>query len=314
MDLEQPHYIAIQPYDRRSEFFNLADFRMKEVLENHYKTLEKHSEKMLIETVYCLGMASNEFVQIVRFKSEDLVLFHEFMNDLAKINSPFMNFGETVIGVGGIKDYPSAFGVKNLEQEVHPDIRNKFEKRGGSYIASETITPEDMKKEEEFLHEKGYKGPVWEYPVDKYGWHAFDEAIKPKKRRFAQQKRLVSILYLSHPPGWWVLPDHERANIVMEHKVLLKKYIKHVDRDTAKLIGMSSPQFVTIFEYPFENTQKYTEMLNNAMKIDAPFLEINQVITGIGGIGDYWLEQLKDIDIKDVPMSEFSKSRWGYKA
>lgn len=314
MNLEQPHYIAIQPYDREPQFYTLAEWRMKDILQNHYQTIEKHAERLMIETVYCLGLAPSEFIQIVRFEPKDTILFHEFMNDLTKINAPFMNFKDTVIGIGGIKDYPAAFGVENLEEEVHPDIRNKFEKRENVYVTKEDVTREDMKKEEEFLHKKGYPGPVWEYPLDKYGWKAFSKVIKPRKRRFAKAKRMVSILYLTHPGGWWTLPDHERAQVMMQHKVLLKKYVKQIDRDTAKLLGMSGPQFATIFEYPFENAPVYYQLLNDTMKIDSPYLDIQQVFTGIAGIGDYWLEQLKDVELKEVPMSKFSRSRWGIKA
>ncbi len=237
MDLGKQHYIAIQPYDRNPQFFNLADFRMKEVLENHYKTIEKHSEKLSIETIYALGMGPSEYVQIVRFKPEDLVLFHEFMNDLTKINSPFMSLKETVIGIA--------------------------------------------------------------------------DANNPQKRTFANQKRLTSIIYASYPPGWWNIDKKKKDSILKQHEALAKEYEKSVDANTAQLLGLSSPELIMTFEYPFENAQTYSRLLNEIIKNDAPYLEINQTFTGIAGIGDYWLEQLQDIEIKDISMSEFTQKRWG---
>lgn len=105
MDINKPHHIAIQPYNRDAQFYNLAEWRMKDILENHYQTIEKHQKKLMIETIYGLGMAENEFVQITRFNSENLLLYHELMNDLAKINAPFIHFKEPIIGVAKIGDY-----------------------------------------------------------------------------------------------------------------------------------------------------------------------------------------------------------------
>lgn len=241
MDLKKPHYIAIQPYNRESQFYTLAEWRMKDILQNHYKTIEKHSKKLMIETVYSLGMAETEYVQIVRFEPKDIILFHEFINDITKVNSPFINFKETVMGIGEMEN-------------------------------------------------------------------------GQKKRQFLDQKRLVSILYLSHSPGWWVLPDYERDQVIKKHAALLKKHTKQIDSNTIRLIGMSEPQFGAIFDYPFENAEIYGRVLNNIMKINSPYLEIKQVFTGIAGIGDYWLEQLKDVELKEVPMSKFSSSKWGIKS
>lgn len=313
MRLKTPHYVAIQPYDRNPQFFNLADFRMKDILQNHYQTIEKHRQKMSIETIFCLGMGPSEYIQIVRFNQEEVLLFHEMMNDLTKLNAPFMNLKETTIGLSGISDYPAIFGLKDRE-EIHPDIRKKFRKKGTAYLPTEKITKGDMQKQQEFLAEQGYKNPVWEYPIDKYGWDAFSAKKELRKKQFKDKNRLVSILYISHPPGWWSISDHERAQVVLEHKTLLKKYDKSIDRETIKLLGMSEPQYVTLFEYPFENAHIYNELINDIMKINAPYFEIEQTFTGIAGIGDYWLEQLKDIELKEVPMEKFSRAKWGFKA
>ncbi|TET53565.1 MAG: hypothetical protein E3J54_03950, partial [Actinobacteria bacterium] len=229
---EELQYVAIQPYSRDPQFFTLAEWRMKDILENHYKTIEKHAEKLDIETVYSIGMANTDYVQIIRFKPQEAILFHEFMNDISKINAPFLQVKETIIGIGGMKEYPATFGVKKVEDEIHPDIREKFEKKGNMFVIKEEVTREDMKKEEQFLNEKGYAGKVYEYPLDKYGLKAFSRFIKPTKRRFAGQKRLMSVLYLSYTGGWWVLRDHERDQIKIEQEVLLKKFNKYIDRNT----------------------------------------------------------------------------------
>jgi len=105
MDIDKPHYIVIQPYSRNPQFYNLAEWRMKDILQNHYQTIEKHQKKLKVETIYSLGMAENDFIQITRFAPEDTLLFHELMNDLTKINAPFMEFREPFMGVSKIGDY-----------------------------------------------------------------------------------------------------------------------------------------------------------------------------------------------------------------
>lgn len=302
-DWTKPHFTAIQPFRRTSDFFALRDIRMKEILSNHQKMLEDHKELFQIDFIYAMGMSNAEYIQIIDFMPEDTQVFHEFMNDLKKINAPFIEFEDSVIGIAEVKHYPSIWGVKDIE-EVEPEIRQKFERRGKVWVTSPDISLEDMAKEGKYLHKKGYYNPVWEYPIDKYGWDAFNEVVKPKKRRFAQWPRMVSVQYISHTPQWWTLPDHERGQRVLRHKTLLKKYIKDIDRRTIYLSGMSDTEFVTIFEYPFENAQKFHQMFYDLMRFDSPYIEIERSITGLAGIGDYWLEQLEDLDIKEVSMED----------
>jgi chlorite dismutase len=310
-DWTKPHFTAIQPFKRTTEFFALRDIRMKEVLTNHQKMLDKHKDIFKIEFIYAMGMSDAEYIQIIDFMAEDMQAFHEFMNDLKKINAPFMDFEDAVIGLAEVKHYPSVWGVKDLEKEVDPEIRQKFERRGKVWVTAPDINLADMIKEGKYLaKKKNYRNPVWEYPIDKYGWNAFKDVTKPKKNRFGDWPRMVSIQYTNHTPDWWTLPEHERGQRVLKHKTLLKKYIKHIDRKTVYLSGMSDTEFVTIFEYPFENAQIFHQMFYDLMRYDAPFIDLERSITGIAGIGDYWLEQLEDVDIKDVAMEDM----WGRQA
>lgn len=304
-DWNKPHFTAVQPFRRTSEFFALRDIRMKEVLTNHQKILEDNKELFEIEFIYGMGMSEAEYIQIISFMPEDTQAFHEFVNDLKKINAPFMEFEEAVIGLSEMKHYPAVWGVTNLEEEVAPEIRQKFERRGKVWVAAPDITLEDMVKEGKYLAtKKNYHNPVWEYPIDKYGWDAFQDVVKPKKRRFGDWPRMVSLQYSSHTPEWWALPEHERGQHILKHKTLLKKYVKDIDRRTVYLSGMSDSEFVTIFEYPFENAQRFSQMFYDLLRFDAPFIEIERSLTGIAGIGDYWLEQMEDLDIKEVSMED----------
>ena len=308
-DWTKPHFTAVQPYSRTPDFFALRDIRMKEVLLNHQKIIEENEELFEIETIYGSGMSEAEYIQVIDFMPEDFEAFHEFINDLKKVNSPFMEFEEPVIGMSEIKHYKAVWGVKDLEKEVHPDIRQKFEKRGKVWVTAPDISLSDMVKEGDYLAKKGYHNPVWEYPIDKYGLDAFHDSVKPKRRRFKEWPRMVSAQFMSHTPQWWALPEHERAQTVLKHKTLLKKYVNKVDRKTVYLSGMSDNEFVTIFEYPFENAQNFQEMIYDLLRIDSPFININRSLSGISGIGDYWLGQLEDVDIKNVAMEDMWPSR-----
>ena len=101
-----PMMVAVQYCHRPPEWWALKEKERQAVMMKHAVILEKYNVKDVDRKLtFLLGTASPSFITMFEFPFENIPVFHDLMNEVMKIDSPYLIFDDAYTGVTGIDDY-----------------------------------------------------------------------------------------------------------------------------------------------------------------------------------------------------------------